>query len=162
MKKTVIALIVLALPLAAGFTEYGAHAGFMFPSGDSTDVFKGSPLLGVQILAHMPMFAIEGSISYVFLSFDDDTLETSGHMIPILAGVRSYTGAMFLGGGLGLHLTSTDIASLSTSSSDIGAYANAGIILPTASMDIELSGKYHLVDFSFSKGWFQLGAGVYF
>ncbi len=162
MKKTVIALIILALPLAAGFTEYGAHGGFMFPSGDSTDVYKGSPFLGAHILSHFPMFAIEASISYVFLGFDEDTLDPSGHMIPILAGIRSYSGSMFLGGGLELDLSSTEIASIDTSTTDFGAYVNAGTIIPTATMDIELTAKYHLIDFKFDKGWFSIGAGVYF
>jgi hypothetical protein len=162
MKKILLLLAILAMPALAGFTEYGAHGGFMIPSGDSTDVYKGSLFLGAQLLSHMPMFAIEASISYVFLGFDDDGIDASGHMIPILAGVRSYSGPMFFGGGLGLHLISTEVAGVDTSTSDIGGYLNAGMILPTASTDIEISAKYHIIDFSFDKAWFALGVGAYF
>jgi hypothetical protein len=162
MKKILVLLAVLAMPVLAGFTEYGVHGGFMIPSGNETDAYKGSLMIGGQILAHMPLFAIEGSISYVFLGFDNDSLDASGHMIPILAGLRSYSGPMFFGGGLGLHLISTEVAGIDTSTTDIGGYLNAGIILPTSSMDVEISAKYHIVDFSFDKAWFCLGAGLYF
>ena len=162
MKKIFALLAILAMPVMAGFTEYGVHAGYMIPSGDETEGYKGSFLIGGQILAHMPMFAIEGSISYVFLGFDNDLGDPSGHMIPILAGVRSYSGPMFFGGGLGLHMTSTEVAGIDTRTSDIGGYLNAGIILPTSSMDVEISAKYHIIDFSFDKAWFALGAGLYF
>jgi len=161
MKKVLILLAVISLPALAGFTEYGGHVNYMIPSGDSTDVFKGSFALGAQLLSHMPMFAIEASIDYVFLGFDNDSIDASGHMIPILAGVRSYSGPMFLGGGLGLHMISTEVAGFSESTSDIGGYLNAGMILPTASMDVEISAKYHIIDFSFKKAWFCLGAGIY-
>ncbi|MCK4807843.1 MAG: hypothetical protein KAT09_09360 [Candidatus Aegiribacteria sp.] len=162
MKITVVALLALSMAVSAGFVEFGAHAGALFPSGDGGDAFSTSLIFGVNILAHMPVYAIEGSIGYGILQPENDSLDFSASLIPILAGIRTYSGPIFYGGGAGMYISSVSIGSVDTNSEDFGAYGNLGMIFPAGSMDIEGSIKYHLVDFDTDKAWFALTVGTYF
>lgn len=166
MMKTISLLLILSVSAFAGFVEFGAHAGGLFPSGDGGDFYSTSPIFGVNILAHMPVYAIEGSISYGILQCKDDLPDFSASLIPILAGIRTYTGPIFYGGGAGMYISSFSYELLGVkiddSDSDFGAYGNLGMIFPTGSMDIEGSIKYHLVDFDTDKAWFALTVGTYF
>ena len=169
MKKLMIVLLVVSVSAFAGLVEFGGHAGLFIPVGDNTDFFKTSPIFGVDILAHMPMFAIEGSISYTPLATEEvlGRLDYSANMIPILAGIRTYAGPIFYGGGLALHVVSWSYENESgektdESDSEFGAYGNVGMIFPTGGMDVEASLKYHLVDFDFDATWIGLTAGINF
>ena len=165
MKKLMIVLLVVSVSAFAGLVEFGGHAGVFIPTGDNSDVFKVSPIFGVNILAHMQMFAIEGSISYSPLSTEDilGYLDYSASMIPILAGIRTYSGPIFYGGGLALHVASVSGEDVTDDTdSEFGCYGNVGMIFPTGGMDIEASLKYHLVDFNSNVAWFSLTAGINF
>lgn len=153
--------------MLSGF-EFGAHGGVLLPSGNGGDTFSTSFILGANILAHMPMFAIEGSISYSPLSTDagSEYTDYSASMIPILAGIRTYSGPIFYGGGIALDISSVSYESsgvkYDNTDSEFGAYGNVGVILPTGSMDVEASLKYHFVDFDFDAAWLGLTAGINF
>lgn len=168
MKKLVIVLLAVSVSAFAGLVEFGGHAGLFIPTGDMSDVYKTSPVFGVNILAHMPMFAIEGSISYVPISTEEvlGVLDYSVNLIPILAGVRTYAGPIFYGGGLSLDIASTSMEILGEKESDtdsrVGAYGNVGMILPVGGTDVEASLKYHLMDFDFDSTWLGLTAGINF
>lgn len=168
MKKLMIVLLVVSVSAFAGLVEFGGHAGVFIPVGDNTDFFKTSPIFGVNILAHMPMFAIEGSISYTPLGTEEipGYIDYSANMIPILAGIRTYAGPIFYGGGLALHVASVSFESSGVkyddTDSEFGAYGNVGMIFPTGGMDVEASLKYHLVDFDFDATWLGLTAGINF
>ena len=168
MKKLMIVLLVLSVSAFAGLVEFGGHAGVFIPVGDDLDGLNTSPIFGANILAHMPMFAIEGSISYSPVSTEEITgyLDYSVSMIPILAGIRTYSGPIFYGGGLALHIASVSYESsgvkYDNTDSEFGAYGNVGMIVPTGGMDIEASLKYHLVDFDFDATWLGLTAGINF
>ncbi len=162
MKITLVALLAVSIAVSAGFVEFGAHGGVLLPSGNGGDTFSTSFILGANILAHMPIYAIEGSIGYGFLQAKDDTTDFSASLIPILAGIRTYSGPVFYGGGVGMYLSSVSIGTVDTSSEDFGAYGNLGMIFPTGSMDIEGSIKYHLVDFDTDKAWIAITVGTYF
>ncbi len=164
-----IVSVLLPLLLAvsvSGFTEFGAHGGIIMPTGDAGDVYGSlSPMFGVNILVHMPTVAVEGSISYAILGSENDEDEWSAHLIPIVGGIRSYTGPLFLGGGGGLYLSSVEFQDStgtehSASETDFGAYGNAGIIFHAGSTDIEGSIKLHWIDFD--DMWFSLTVGLYF
>lgn len=158
--------LVLALAAAAfaGGTQYGLHAGFMLPTGDAADAYKPSPMIGGQILFHLPMYAIEGSASYVFLSPENEVENFSGSVIPILAGVRTYTSMLFFGGGAALHMFSTswDTPSGEVEESDsyFGAYGTVGTELPMGGSEIELNAKAQWIDFD--EIWLSIQAGIYF
>ena len=148
MKLVFAAILLLSVCAFAGVTEFGVHGGLMVPTGDFADVYKLSPMIGGNLLAHMTSYAIEASASYIFLS-PEDVLGTdySANMFAILGGVRSYSGTLFLGGGLALHIISWDSGTADDSNSEFGAYGNVGTILPMGGNDIELSAKLHWIDF---------------
>ena len=169
MKFLLIVLLVASVSAFSGLVEFGGHAGVFLPAGDDLDLFKTSPIFGVDALVHMPMFAIEGSISYAPLSTDGlpGVTDYSVNIIPVLAGIRTYSGPLFYGGGLAYHISSVsfvDIAGVKhdETESKFGGYANVGTVLPLGGMDIEASLKYHLVDFDFDGAWFGLTAGINF
>ena len=168
MKKLMIVLMVVSVSAFAGLVEFGGHAGLFIPTGDNSDLYKTSPIFGVDILAHMQMFAIEGSISYSPLGIEEipGYLDHSANIIPILAGIRTYSGPIFYGGGLALHIASVSYESsgekYDETDSEFGGYGNVGMIFPTGGMDIEASLKYHLVDFNFDAAWLGLTAGINF
>lgn len=164
MKLSLAVAVVLTLPLAAGMTQYGLHGGIIMPTGDAGDAYNMSFMLGGQILVHMPMYAIEGSASYVFLQPEADLDNFSAHMIPLLVGVRTYSGPLFYGGGAALHIigASYDISpdsSSSESDSYFGAYGTLGTSVPLGGNELELSGKVHWIDFD--EIWIALQAGIY-
>jgi hypothetical protein len=121
-------------------------------------------MFGGQILVHLPTVAVEGSIDYAILSSEHSEDDWSAYCIPIIAGIRSYTGSLFLGGGGGFYLSSyefeADTGKVSSSDDDLGAYGNAGAIFHAGSTDIEGSLKLHWV--SFEDIWLSLTVGVYF
>ncbi len=168
MKLLLIVLLVAAFSSFSGLVEFGGHAGVFLPAGDDLDQFKTSPIFGVDVLAHMVMFAIEGSISYAPLSTEqllNGITDYSANIIPVLAGIRTYSGPLFYGGGLAYHITSKSFVNAAgvkqdETESKFGGYANVGTILPIGGMDIEASLKYHLVDFDFDSAWFGLTAGI--
>ena len=161
MKYALVLMAVLALAAFAS-TEFGAHAGLFIPTGrwSNTDVgnedsvdYGASPMIGANVLIHMPMYAIEGSISYVFLSSNQDYPDMSTSMIPVMAGIRTYSGTIFYGGGLAYHIHRFSWSEdgqeegIEGSEEFVGAYGNIGTILPMGGNDIELSGKLHWIDF---------------
>ncbi|MCK5065423.1 MAG: hypothetical protein KAQ97_09075 [Candidatus Fermentibacteraceae bacterium] len=169
MKFLLIVLLAASFSAFSGLVEFGGHAGVLIPTGDDLDRFNTSPVFGVDILAHLPMFAIEGSVSYAPLSNDGlpGATDYSANMIPLLAGIRTYSGPIFYGGGLALHITSVSFTNyggdkVDNTESKFGAYGNVGMILPTGGMDIEASLKYHLVDLDFDETWLGLTAGINF
>ncbi len=162
MKITAVVLLAVSMTISAGLVEFGAHGGALFPSGSGGDVYSTSLIFGVNVLAHMPIYAIEGSIGYGILQAESDSLDFSASLIPVLAGIRTYTGPIFYGGGAGMYISSVTIDSVDTSNEDFGAYANLGMIFPTGSMDIEGSIKYHFVDFDTDKAWISVTVGTYF
>jgi hypothetical protein len=158
---TLILVLVFSAAAMAGFTEFGAHAGIFVPTGDMSDAYEMSPMLGAQILAHFASFAIEGSASYVFLATDESLGDdASASMIPLLAGVRSYSGNLFGGGGLAVHIISFDDGTTDESESYIGAWGGVGTEIPLGSMELELLAKLHWIDFD--EMGISLTAGTYF
>jgi hypothetical protein len=162
MKITAVVLLALSLSVSAGLVEFGVHGGLLIPSGDGADFFSTSYIIGANVLAHMPIYAIEGSIGYGILQTDSSYTDFSASLIPVLVGIRTYAGPIFYGGGAGMYISSVSYAGYDDSESKIGAYGNLGMIFPTGSMDIEGSIKFHLVDFDFDKAWFGLTVGTYF
>ena len=168
MRALVIVLLAVSVSAFAGLFEFGGHAGLYIPSGESLEYYKTSPLFGVNILSHMPMFAIEGSISYVPINTEEQigVTEHSVSWIPILAGIRTYSGPIFYGGGISLLISSDKMVratgTTDETSSYMGAYGNLGMILPIGGTDIEASLKYHLTDFSLNLSWFGLTGGINF
>lgn len=164
MRLCLLVTMVVSLAAFAGVTEFGIHGGAFLPTGDASDAFNISFGAGGNILAHMATYAIEGSISYVFLSPEHDLDNFSAYMIPVLGGIRTYTGNIFYGGGLALHYTSTSYDSagveLGKDDSYLGAYGNIGTILGAGGTDIEISGKLHWIDFD--DFWIGATGGVYF
>ena len=168
MKLQLIVLLVISITAFAGLVEFGGHAGLFIPSGEVLEYHKTSPIFGVNILSHFPMFAIEGSISYVPVSTEEmiGVTEHSVSWIPILAGIRTYSGPIFYGGGITLDISSVSMeregVKTDETGSELGAYGNLGMIFPTGGTDIEASLKYHLMNFDFDLAWFGLTAGIYF
>ncbi|HRY62125.1 MAG TPA: hypothetical protein P5266_07970 [Candidatus Fermentibacter sp.] len=165
MRLAVLLSILAAFSAFAGYSEFGIHGGLFFPTGDAGDDYNTCPEIGGQFLMHMPMYAIEASLGYVFLQPDLDIDDYSGHIIPVMAGLRTYSGTVFYGGGLELDAFSVsyDISPDSTyeaSESDLGAYGNLGTTLPLGGTKLELSGKLHWMDFD--DMWLSAQAGIYF
>ncbi len=67
MKYLVLALVLTAVSF--GSISHGPQVGIWLPTGDMGDVYNTSFGIGYQLLYHMPVVAIEGSIGYVFMSY---------------------------------------------------------------------------------------------
>jgi hypothetical protein len=165
MKTVPVLLSLLVAAALAVSTDFGIHGGLIMPSGDAGETFGSlNPIFGADIIVHLPTVAVEGSISYAILSSEHDEDDWSAYIIPIIAGIRSYTGSLFLGGGGGFYLSSyefmADTGKVNRSEDDLGAYGNAGAIFHAGSTDIEGSIKLHWV--SFEDIWLSLTVGVYF
>lgn len=166
MAKLLLCALALASLASADYSEFGIHGGMYLPTGDASDAYAASPFLGAQFLMHLPMIAVEASGSYVFLQPEGEEPDGfSASLIPLLAGIRTYSAGLFYGGGLELDIASVswDAGEDSTyedSESDIGAYGNVGTTLPLGGTKLELSGKAHWVDFE--DIWISLRAGIYF
>lgn len=164
MKLAALVAILATVSAFAGYSEFGIHGGLFLPTGEAADAYGTSPMIGGQFLMHMPMYAIEASASYVFLSDELDMDDYSGHFIPLLAGIRSYTGSIFYGGGAELDMFSatwqTPGGEEDFSESYFGAYGNLGTIIPLGGNKLELSGKLHWMDFD--DMWLSAQAGIYF
>jgi hypothetical protein len=162
MRKA-LGLIVLIALAAFASTEFGIHGGLLVPTGDRADFYNASPMIGGHLLIHMPMYAIEGSVSYAFLSQEGDYDDWSANMVPVLVGIRTYSGTLFYGGGLAYHNVSTSYETeggeeIDTEDGEVGAYGNIGTIVPMGGNDIELSGKLHWIDFD--DFWLGATAGI--
>lgn len=164
MRLAVLLAVLATFSAFAGYSEFGIHGGLFFPTGDAGDAYNTCPEIGGQFLMHMPMYAIEASVGYVFLQPDLDIDDYSGHIIPVTAGLRTYSGTVFYGGGLELDAYSaswtTPGGEMDDSESDLGAYGNLGTTLPLGGTKLELSGKLHWMDFD--DMWLSAQAGIYF
>lgn len=165
--KTLALMAVLATVALAGVTEFGPQIGYWFPTGDAGDEYAGNFYFGAQFLYHMAVVAFEGGIGYSPLKMEDEpeNSDFSGHMIPITAGIRSYSGMLYAGGGLELDMTSwtieTAVGETDSSYSDFGGYIGAGLITPIMGTgDVDISAKLHFVDFD--DMWVGIQGGINF
>lgn len=163
--KTFIIMALLATFAFAGLTEFGPQIGYWIPTGDAGDAYTGNFYFGGQFLSHMPLFAIEASIGYVPLKTDPELPNFSGRIIPITAGVRSYSGMLYAAAGLELDMVKVEFDLLNQqfedSDNELGGYIGGGLItlLPGVA-DVDVSARLHFVDFD--DMWIGLGAGLNF
>ncbi len=161
--KTLALIAVLATVAFAGGMEFGPQVGYWFPTGDAADVYSGNFYFGGQFLSHMAVVAIEGSIGYTPLAFENELegVDYSGHLIPICIGVRSYSGKIYAAGGLELDMVSWEVGDVEDSDSEFGGYIGAGIITPLVGTgDIDVSARLHFVDFD--DMWVGIQGGINF
>ncbi len=144
--------LVLVLALATvsfGYISHGPQVGIWLPTGDMADAYGTSFGVQYQLLYHMPVIAIEGSVGYVFLSSDFDNVDA--HLIPITAGIRSYSGSLYAAGGLEYDNTSVTVETggveVSDSEGKIGAYFGAGMVNRMGFGKLDLSARAHWMDF---------------
>ena len=177
MKLLLVVLAVASLAFA-GVNEFGVQIGYWNPTGDMGDVYAGNFYFGGQFLAHMNVVAIEASIGYSSLKLDEDIqdlydlggLDFSGRLIPITAGVRSYSGAMYGAAGLELDMMSVKIEGnanpandVDDSDSELGGYIGAGYVTPMGTTgDLDFNVKIHLMEFETDQMWLSFGAGLNF
>lgn len=160
--------LVLVLALAAvsfGYVSHGPQVGVWIPTGDMADGYGTSFGIGYQLLYHMPVVAIEGSIGYVFLTPEEiEGADVSAHLIPITAGIRSYSGSLYAAGGLEYDNTSVsvEVGGVETSDSDgeIGAYFGAGMVNRMGFGKLDLSARAHWMDFD--EFMISIGGGINF
>ena len=167
MRLAVLLAVLATFSAFAGYSEFGIHGGFYIPTGDASENYNLSPMIGGQFLMHMPMYAIEASASYVFLQPEDDIDGFSAHMIPLNAGIRTYGGSLFYGGGLELDMSSvsyeTPLGDEEESDSNFGAYGTLGTIIPLGGNKLELAGKLHWINTDEDdQWWLSAAAGIYF
>lgn len=146
--------LVLVLALATvsfGYISHGPRVGIWLPTGDMADAYGTSFGIQYQLLYHMPVIAIEGSVGYVFLSPEEaEGFDASQNLIPITAGIRSYSGSLYGAGGLELDnwsaLEVNDIE-VAESHSDIGGYIGVGMVNRMGFGKLDLSARAHWMDF---------------
>ena len=159
--KAMLIIALVATTAFAGLVEYGPQIGYWAPTGDVGDAYNGNLYLGGQILVHLPLIAVEGSLGYVSLSPDVDIDDFSGHIMPITAGVRSYMGPLYAAGGLEIDMTKVELGDYEDSDSDLGGYIGAGIVPMIPFMaDIDASARLHFV--SFDDMWVGITVGLNF
>jgi len=144
--------LVLVLALATvsfGYVSHGPQVGVWIPTGEMADGYGTSFGVLYQLLFHMPVVAIEGSVGYVFLASELDNIDA--HLIPITAGIRSYSGSLYAAGGLELDnfSSSAEIGEIEVDStwSDVGAYIGAGMVNRMGFGKLDLSARAHWMDF---------------
>lgn len=143
-------MAVLATAAFASLVEYGPQVGYWAPTGDAGDAYSGNMYIGGQLLIHLPLIAVEGSVGYVSLKPDVEIADFSGHIIPVTAGIRSYMGPLYAAGGLELDVQKIDTGSAENiTENDFSGYIGAGIVpaIPFVA-DIDASARLHFVDFS--------------
>jgi len=166
--KTLAIMAVLATAAFAGSMEFGPQVGYWFPTGDAADVYAGNFYFGAQFISHMAVIAFEASIGYHPLKLEDELegVDFSGRLIPITAGIRSYSGTLYAAGGLELDMVSytTEVGGVETadeSESEFGGYIGAGIITPIVGTgDVDISARLHFVDFD--DMWVGIQGGINF
>jgi len=163
--KTLALMAVLATVALAGGMEFGPQVGYWFPTGDAGDYYGGNFYIGAQFLSHMPVIAFEASIGYSPLKTDPEIEGFSGKLIPITAGIRSYSGTLYAAGGLELDMVSTEIevggVTTDDSDSEFGGYIGAGLITPIVGTgDVDISARLHFVDFD--DMWVGIQGGINF
>ena len=165
--KTLVIMAVLATVALAGGMEFGPQVGYWFPTGDAADAYAGNFYIGAQFISHMPVIAFEASIGYHPLKWDQEVegYEFSGKLIPITAGIRSYSGTLYAAGGLELDMVSTEVTvggvSTDDSDSEFGGYIGAGLITPIVGTgDVDISARLHFVDFD--DMWVGIQGGINF
>lgn len=158
--KTLLVMSFLAAVSFAGIVEYGPQVGYWVPTGDVGDIYSGNLYLGGQILVHLPMLAVEGSVGYVSLKPDVEVTDFSGHIIPVTAGIRSYMGPLYAAGGLEIDMTASDFHP-DEDLNDFSGYIGVGIVpaIPFVA-DIDASARLHFVDFS--DMWVGITVGLNF
>lgn len=160
--------LVLVLALAAvsfGYISHGPQVRVWLPTGDMGDAYNTSFGIHYQLLYHMPVVALEGSIGYVFLSPEEvEGAEVSAHLIPITAGIRSYSGPLYIAGGLEYDNKShsVEVGGVETEDSDgeIGGFIGAGMVNRTGFGKLDLSARAHWMDFD--DFMISLGGGINF
>ncbi len=159
--KALLIIALVATTAFAGIVEYGPQVGYWAPTGDVGDAYNGNLYLGGQVLVHLPLIAVEGSIGYVSLNPDVEITDFSGHIMPLTAGVRSYMGPLYAVGGLELDMTKVELGDTEDSQSDFGGYIGAGVVpmIPFVA-DIDASARLHFVDFD--DMWIGVTVGLNF
>ncbi len=176
--KTLIIMGILATFAFASVNEFGVQIGYWNPTGDMGDAYSGNFYFGGQFLAHMEVVAVEASIGYTSLKLDGDVedildlagVDFSGRLIPITAGVRTYSNSVYIAGGLELDMTSVkmEVAANPTldtdeSNSELGGYIGAGYVTQMGTTgDLDFSIRLHLMEFETDQMWLGFGAGLNF
>ncbi len=106
--KVLLLTAVLATVSLAGIFEYGPQIGYWIPTGDVGDVYEADLYFGGQVLFHLPLFAIEGSVGYVSLRQEAEPKDFTSQFVPIAAGLRSYMGPVYAAGGFELAIMDLD------------------------------------------------------
>lgn len=157
--------LVLVLALATvsfGYISHGPQVGIWLPMGDMADAYGTSFGIQYQLLYHMPVIAIEGSVGYVFLSPDVEGYDA--HLIPITAGIRSYSGSLYGAGGLEYDNISSSVTvggvEISESEGNIGAYFGVGMVNRMGFGKLDLSARAHWMDFD--QFMISIGGGINF
>ena len=156
--KILLLTAVLATVSLAGILEYGPQIGYWVPTGDVGDIYEADFYFGGQVLFHLPLFAVEGSVGYVSLRQEAEPDDFTSQFVPIAAGLRSYMGPVYAAGGFELDIM--DLEGTETDA-DIGGYIGAGFV-PTISFvaDIDASARLHFV--SFEDMWVGITVGLNF
>lgn len=168
MRMVFFCLVFFAVWARAYSTELGAHAGIYIPAAEYiAETYCSSPAVGVNILIHKPEYSFEGSLTIVFPQHDTEVENFSASMIPLLAGIRYTAGPIFYGAGGALHFVTEKyndpvLGEYSKSSGLKGVYCNLGTFVHPGGLDIELSAKYHIIDFVFDKAWVSVTTGIAF
>lgn len=176
--KTLIIMAVLTTFAFAGIAEFGVQAGYWHPTGNELEDMAGNFYLGGQFLYHLDILAIEASIGFSPLRLDDDIEdlleiaggEFSGHIVPITAGVRSYTSSFYAALGLEMDMLSAEFKytadpslNYDDSESKLGGYIGAGFVSPMGTTsDIDISLRLHLYNFETDQMWVGICAGLNF
>ncbi len=161
--------LVLVLALAAvsfGYVSHGPQVRLWLPTGDMADAYNTSFGVHYQVLYHMPMLALDGSIGYVFLSPKDEVegVEVSAHIIPITAGIRGYSGPLYLTGGLEYDNIGVSVKTggveVEDSNGEIGAFIGAGMVNRMAFGKLDIGARAHWMDFD--DFMISIGGGINF
>ncbi len=172
MKKTFLSALVIVFLLSInsfGQIKFTLNAGMQLPTGNFKDIAKSGYGGNLTLDYSIPLapVSIAFTAGYDKWDFKDNTL-ISGfnfHTIPLLAGVRYYTGGPYLGLDLGFAFSNTSLPG-SNSTTDFTYSPIVGYRInfsPVGLASLDLNVRYwNVASSGSSTNWIGLNAGLAF
>lgn len=172
MKKSFLSILVLVFLLSiSSFAQMKVtvNAGLQLPTGNLKDAAKSGYGGNLTLDYSLPLLPVSLAFTAGYYKWDfKDNTPASGfnfHTIPLMAGVRYYSGGPYFGADLGFSLSNSNIPS-STSSTDFTFSPIIGYRIgfsPVGLVSLDLNVRYWNVSSSGSStNWIGFNAGLAF
>ena len=172
MKKSFVAVITLLLLLSIpsfGQMKFTLNGGYQMPTGTFKDGAKSGFGGSLSLDYSLPLLPVSLAFTAGYNKWNfKDNLPTSGynfHAIPLMAGVRYYSGGPYVGADVGFSLSNSNAPGASSSTdftfSPIIGYRFG--LTPVGITSLDLNVRYWNISSSGSSiNWIGFNAGIAF